>query len=114
MIVESPSPFLGVHISERFREYPLMTSYVLCDVLSLAKFEIGQFHDDASAICTGVLAMGLRICDTDHDLMGDFVLVRRSSVRADITNNYCPIAYPELRAMVFANLKTFFKPERLT
>lgn len=58
--------------------------------------------------------MSLGVFDADHDLMGDFAMVRRYSVRADITNNHSSITHPELRTMAFANLKTFFKAERLT
>jgi len=114
VLFESPAPFLRIHISKRFRKHPLMTRQVLCHVLPLAKLEIGGFHDDARSAFLGVLAMSPGVFDTNHDLMGDFALVRRSSVRADITNNHGPIANLQLRAMVFTNLQTFLKAECLT
>lgn len=91
-----------------------MTGNVLGHVLPLAKREISGFHDDARSACTGVLAMHPGVFDADHDLMGNFTVDRRSSVRADITNNNRPIADAELRARVVANVQTFFKTERLT
>lgn len=94
-----------------------MAGDVLCDVLSLAVLEIVGLHDDASAARTGVLAMGPRIFDADHDLMGDVALLQWFSLGSDISDisdNYRPIAHPELRAMTIANLKTFLKAERLT
>lgn len=98
-----------MHVRHRLREHPRITCEVLRAVLAFAmRVGDGSFRDHC-AMLPGVLAMGIRIFNTDCDGTSDAQRYIRF-VWVHLPHSYCAVAYVQLNTMC-ANTQAHGKPK---
>jgi len=97
------TPLLRSDVLEGLGEGPLMPEGILGFVLGLAILKVGRFHDDASAVCPSLLAVGPRVLHSHHHRVGHLVWSGRTAVPAHISDDHRAVAHAQLRAVVLTD-----------